>query len=108
MKPNEILDELIYLVDSEYCGLKEHKPCMEYLKLLKNIEEELEIDLATLFKALYCGIWLRLKGRDDYDAVPCLTNIGYKGWCFINKKKSDYVYLRDYGKTWALSKDELK
>ena len=110
MKPNEILDELIYLVDSEYCGLKEHKPCMEYLKSLKNIEDELGIDLVTLFKALKNGI--HAADGDTWDgnelAVYFKKKCLYSEWYSLEGYSHiECFYFKDYGKTWALTKEEL-
>ena len=99
-----------YSADSDYLANQK-------LGQLEDIEEELGIDLITLFRALYCGIWI--KGREnyetEYDPVPCLTNNGSKGWCFIINEQFemtclaiDYIYIKDYGKTWALTKEEIE
>ena len=59
----------------------------------KSLEEELGIDLITLFKAFKNGIYY--KGKDN------TIN-------FCKIKESIYVKLKDYGKTWALTKGELE
>jgi len=77
---------------------------------LEDIEEELGVDLATLFKALFEGAWFK-------DGEPA---------SFIEFAKKPYLrtdaepfaidfleaisihYLKDYGKTWALTKEELE
>ena len=72
---------------------------------LEDLEEELGIDLITLFKALRCGIWIydngspfftsRIKLSWHLDSIYCDTS-------------DTNVLLREYGKTWALTKEELE
>ena len=74
---------------------------------LEDIEEELGIDLVTLLKAVKNGIFC--KQPDGYiDYYP--FRIGY--WVdFMSHKKGMLVCgmnIEDYGKTWALTKEELK
>ena len=92
--------------------------CVGKLGQLEDIEEELGVDLVTLFKALKKGIYC--KGINVY---------GYRNKKFKNPihreveldifNKTLYevsdisftpiypVKLKDYGKTWALTKEEL-
>ena len=76
---------------------------------LEDIEEELGIDLVTLFKALTSTVYLYHNGElTECEQAPCLL-------CFDNEYCLEYhfeydieqVYLKDYGKTWALTKEEL-
>ena len=88
--------------------------CSDKLGQLENIEEELGIDLITLFKALKNGIWendkycnkiLYLK-PEDFTIILKEKYIYYEwGW-----PGPDYFiyYFNDYGKTWALTKEELE
>lgn len=74
------------------------------LKRYKDIEDELGIDLITLFKALKDGVYY-------------LNSQKELRWCqgrnLVISQKSLRVYryryklLKDYGKTWALTKEEL-
>lgn len=85
----------------------------EKLANLEDIEEELGIDLITLFKAFRKGIWtivavINPKGeREDriiFHEAPYKTlaeNIGYF------KRLFEKEYVENYGKTWALTKEEL-
>lgn len=84
---------------------------LKNLKLgrLEDIEEELGIDLITLFKALTNDVYLyHNKKLIKCEQAPCLL-------CFDNEYclefQFDYdveqVYLKDYGKTWALTNEEL-
>lgn len=80
------------------------------LKQYKDIEDRTNIDLITLFKALI-GIWVKsTKGEVYYAGSPYL--------CFsenenreleLQFKVGDIWYkVRDYGKTYALTKEELE
>ena len=90
------------------------------LKSLEDIEEELGIDLITLFKALRNGIWtnqeqwygdekqgkirfFQVRLLLEENAVGCIHNSMWKGEEVIRT-----LYLKDYGKTWALTKEELE
>ena len=93
---------------------------------LEDIEDELGIDLTTLFKALNKGFYI--KYNDKIVHIPPDKNITVNFWYniinvsippkfFIDcKKGTDYLseeideeyWFKDYGKTWALTKGELK
>lgn len=103
-------------------------PCdnLDYLELvynklgqLEDIEEEIGINLITLLKAqrqdtiyykgyqfdykikectVIYGSWIYIKGNPVYELY-----LNYMDWsCGI------LVYASDYGKTWALTKEELE
>ena len=93
---------------------------LERLEKYKSIEEELGIDLITLFKALRNGIWTNQEqcyGNEkqgkirffqvrlllEENAVGCIHNSMWKG-----KEVIRTLYFKDYGKTWALTKEELE
>lgn len=112
-------------------------PMYNKLHDLEDIEDELGIDLFTLFLALKNGCWIRegffgtcylegkpvfvpsyhlhfnlysyyneKKNRDscdisEYQEVLCLSNMCYEDIDNIAR-------VQDYGKTWALSKEELE
>ena len=85
--------------------------CIDKLGQLEDIEEELGIDLVTLFKALNNGVW----EIDDYTKKIKQTEIrGIElyGLCAIwspTIPECDYTLkYQDYGKTWALTKEELE
>ena len=90
------------------------------LKILEDIEEELGIDLITLFKALIFGIWTNQEqwyGNEkqgkirffqvrlllEENAIGCIYNSMWKGEEVIRS-----LYIKDYGKTWELTKEELE
>ena len=88
---------------------------------LEDIEEELGINLETLFKALKNGIYVKNR-KNEIRRVSC--NIGlvetgghnslglrfqdtnYK-WRYLVLDTSRDNDVNDYGKTWALTKEEL-
>ena len=119
----------VLMTNNEYKDLK--------LGQLENIEEELGIELITLLKALKNGCWIRKgfygtcylegkaifipseylhlnlydyyterKNEDSYEESEsqealCLFDMYYED---IN----NIARVRDYGKTWALTKEELE
>lgn len=99
---------LTYKTDNgEYTGMPNYIPirqALEKLSQLEDIEEELGIDLVTLFKALKNGIYVSKNDKRFIPIILChedLTldlEIGYQ----------DYVSIKDYGKTWALNDEVLK
>ena len=96
--------------------------CYNKLGQLEDIEEELGIDLITLFKALKDGFYYtkphlisisKLKYKHEIYHTDTEAKELRKcnlGWCigFINEKsKVELIPLKCYGKTWALTKEEL-
>lgn len=84
---------------------------------LAMLEEELGIDLITLFKALKDGIWVKLYGEKPYyvKAPISLRGIDRKSEVFhfalcypIFYSTIQELHLKDYGLTWALTKEELE
>lgn len=100
----------------KYDGYQIYQPedileAINKLGQLEDIEEELGIDLITLFKALKNGI----KAKWEQNEIVEITILGgCQLWlnkkCFqlvdYNGKEWSY-YFKDYGKTWALTKEEL-
>ena len=73
---------------------------------LEDIEDELGIDLITLFKALKNGVYMSTK-HFDIVYCECPKIIHYKcGWKLLVYGAT--LSLTTYGKTWALTKEELK
>ena len=89
-------------------GIKEWNNALtQKLGQLEDIEDELGIDLVTLFKALTDGIWYKKEGHSLHTDL-CL-NVD-KEWvisCWLKKYECIYCRLKDYGKTWALTREEL-
>ena len=84
---------------------KDHAIYEQQYKLrdLEDIEEELGIDLATLIRASE-HIYIKFGNEIDDIILPYL-NVPMK--CFETEYKGIY-YFKDYGITWALTKEELE
>lgn len=90
-------------IEDEYCIIDE-KDLRERLDLADRyigLSGQLGIDLSTLFKALENGIYAKLGNDVIYIHNPVLN---------LENRTIGYLYmygLKDYGKTWALTKEEL-
>ena len=81
----------------------------EYAKLadLEDIEDELGIDLLTLFKALKNGIYVKTKnGISKHYTIHLMKWQQTNTYCLFYRPYS-HIWFKDYGKTWALTKEEL-
>ena len=81
---------------------------LQKLGKLEDIEEELGIDLFTLFKALKQGhIWVKKQNEVisscEYDLG--LTGTTYDLYC---KDVGEWLLVKEYGKTWSLDRRELE
>lgn len=84
------------------------------LEQLENIEEELGIDLITLFKAQQ--IYWRIKYIDtgEYSEIKKSYRVHYdftRKQFLVYGEYDDFGFsldLKDYGKTWALTREELE
>lgn len=84
------------------------KNALEEHEQYKEAEKELGINILTLIRALKEGIYLKYPDGSVSDKKHitfdeglhyCNSNLGFA--IFVN------FYLKDYGKTWALTKEEL-
>ena len=79
------------------------------LQKYKDIEKELGIDLIGLFDCIRNekGIWKRKYGDgNELINTRCMLTCEFGNWRVYDKET---VYeLKDYGITWALTKEELK
>lgn len=93
------------------------------LAVLEDLEEKLGINLLTLFKALKDGIIeaTDLKYKKEYRTFPSIIwtsptdnfketeyEKNYEGFCLYDEHYGNYFYFVDYGKTWALTREELE
>ena len=110
--------DLITCLPMEYEQINKGNACVEKLGKLEDIEEELGIDFITLFKALKNGIYLKFGSEKitgvyyEHRAIlPRHFDKDYKGY-FIDLQLELSInfnfYFKDYGKTWALTKEELE
>ena len=106
------MERLTYKHNDYYLHKAMNTDDLKYkLGQLEDIEEELGIDLITLFKALRVGIWY--KGHKDIYFVKgvCLDLVGefFELWVEGHKILDGLqIHLKDYGKTWALTKEEFE
>ena len=92
---------------------------LDKLEEYKSIEEEIGIDLFTLFKALkdrqviFKHIY-GLKKPKIYLETHKIAGLLFDGknyglWLYDNGYGDEFcAYTKDYGKTWALTKEELE
>lgn len=84
---------------------------IDKLGQLEDIEEELGIDLITYFKIKEAkSVFVKELGNDISEMLVRNSkdniDVCYKG--FVNIPECDSsLYFKDYGKTWALTKEEL-
>lgn len=71
----------------------------------KQIEEELGIDLVTMFKALEDGAWFKIGNRFYTDRPNLIRDIRQ---FTLQVPYHGFVNVKDYGKTWALTREELE
>lgn len=74
-------------------------PIIDKLGALEDVEERLGVDLITLFKALKDGIYKKKNGVIYFSNCPIYSLV---------HKTIDNCLIEDYGRTWALTKEELK
>ena len=100
----------------EYEYQQAEMDCINKLGQLEDIEEELGINLITLFKALKNGFYHIDENKHIYTTKPTKGNGGAMNFyvcleCIIAEDTfgDQYIYsLKDYGKVWALTKEELE
>ena len=90
------------------------KKDLDRLEEHKKIEEELGIDLITLFSALKNGVYhFTYDDQLIHDYVWLVDESVYTGkrdkfdFSFMGTFAQETLLLEDYGKTWALTKEEL-
>lgn len=81
----------------------------------KSVEEELGIDLITLFEALKNGVYWKGSGIFSpkkigiyFEEKPELDIENKMLRHILYQHNFDNVKIKDYGKTWALTKEELE
>lgn len=81
----------------------DYKFATQKLGKLEDIEEELGIPLEVLFKALKEGIY-----HIRYDSIFVDLTVTLKGNIVFQDSDNNLISLKDYGKTWSLTKEELE
>lgn len=86
------------------------KKIIDKLGKLEDIEENIGISLEILFKAMENGIYYvsRTSQKEILFAKSVITNFEkYKGNYCLYIGNEIAIYFKDYGKTWALTKNEI-
>ena len=113
------------LKDCLYQTYQMEDPSVNYYALLKkigrieDIEQELGIDLIVLYQAMKDGIWTdHYHNGQPYHMQMPLIHSDYDSRregspirvCLTYQKDGEWYDLefKDYGKTWALAKEELE
>ena len=81
----------------------------EILNWYKETTNEFGIDITTLFKAVMNGFWFKTQ-YDYYLIEPYEYAIDLESSRLIELyEENGYIfYFEDYGKTWALTREELE
>ena len=79
---------------------------LDLLEEYRKIEEEISIDLITLFKALKDGIYINEDGSVYKDCIKSIEHWS-DGWGFISNDDYIDMLFEDYGISWALDKEEF-
>lgn len=94
------------LLDGTLREYEKEKLAFEKLEKIEDLEEELGIDLIELIKCIRNekGIW-----KKDFNGglinTRCMLACYFGRWQIYDKEN---IYdLKDYGKTWALDKEDL-
>ena len=94
---------------TKYYFTKDHLKSINKLGQLEDIEEELGIDLITLFKALKNGIYFKVKDKIYFTNERLDLAFKEKALFEFNEYSDYEIYeFNEYGKTWALTRDELE
>ena len=99
-------EKWIDICDTKHNYNSDDNYCIEKLGELEDLEEELGISLPILFKALKNGIYTR-----DYGWLLVehfVLKMKEQLHCRPTYMKELRLALKDYKKTWALTKEELE
>ena len=103
---NRLTELLSTTCGRTYVPITNDRECCDKLGLLEDIEDELGIELVTLYTALkQKWIYCIYNGK----VQPTIAVLEYYrgGWTISGVFGTSYK-ITDYGKTWALTEDELK
>ena len=116
-KKAQFVRNLITGKEIKYISNESDQMCVDKLGKLEDIEEELGIDLISLFNIerqlnTKTEIWFKIEDEIDtsyrYDGDYYIIDLKHKAFVKMVCEPIDYFYFKDYGKTWALTKEELE
>lgn len=116
------MERLTHKVDGEYYPIQNILGSVRpriHAKLgkLEDIEEELGIPLEVLFKALKDGVYAKFEEGKILKAdiklyYSCHNEFKIRVVCLeigqYEVEWEDYLFVKNYGKTWALTMEELE
>ena len=86
--------------------------CVNKLGQYEDIEEEFGVDFITLYKAATCGICVREHNTDEQEITFENVVIDFDNHLLLFKFPREEIgkgrSFSGYGKTWALTKEELE
>lgn len=86
-----------------------HKQCVNKLGKLEDIEDELKIDLITLFKALKQKfVFHKENVKIELLGLHIKSNELYLYGFVENTTHAVYLSLKEHKKTWVLTREELE
>lgn len=105
-----------------YANKQYTKKMYKKLADLEDIEDELNIELSVLFKAIKNGVWAKNMEQGihfisliDWNCEVSKIDgklkplYSFNVWDGNEEDADDTIYfIKDYGKTWALTKEELE
>jgi len=107
-----ILPELHNFIESKNQSIyinQKTTEALDKLGQLEDIEDELGIDLVTLFKAIKYGIYVKDRMKPfKFVRLEWLENLEPMLIFDIKDDCESEVYVKGYRQTWALTEEELK
>ena len=118
MKNNRLTckkDDVYYPNDESWVSSDDGSNACRLLQVIgryEEIEEQIGIDLIILFNALVNGFYIKYKKLDGYSYGFVRGGDQYLHLNVIDESielaaTKDKYYFKDYGKKWALTKEEL-
>ena len=108
---NKLTNEYEYRLDNPNTSIVQDEIAgIQKLGQLEDIEEELGIDLSLLNKVFANGFSYKNENEKIIVIKPndlFLTGLVIQPLCKRLFSGGYYFYFKDYGKTWALTKEEL-
>lgn len=78
---------------------------VQFLGGLEDFGEKLDISWSILLNAINSGFY-KIDNRGSIIFINPMPRVDFKNKCF-NTSSYYKLYFKDYGKTWALTKEEL-
>ena len=108
---NRLTNSTKSLIEGTATPIDVHKEQLIYLKLksLEDLEEEIDIDLITLFKALkQKHVFHKENVKIELLGLHIKSNELYLYGFVEDTTHTVYLSLKEHGKTWALTREELE